>query len=434
METPEHIWLVDHACKVVFGETLKTALGAALPVFTVGEISALAGDFFQSEGELIEKAYSARVFIDKHYQRGNCAGSLCISGEVSNHEAIGLSENYLSYALNNFEHFRHGLNDKNAIKAYLRWHTLAIQQRSLICEAFALHYLTDLFSSGHMRTPRGDSFEHIRYNLNYPQENAEIISGVISKICHDLDNSNGVECIFVPIDKYLQWPSYYPDDVIVYSSEFGLFLGDGHLVSSVRAAWNTSQIKHLTSMICLSIADALYGDSELCAIESKVPPQPHTVVLNYLLKIASRQSDAITAHGITDINRFLRLCLPRPVYNKTTYQGVEVPQCLMYSKQTAASANIHPSVYWRKPGTYNLLGLVNVFIETNNGEISDISIQLKYLHWIYVTMPLCMAVDCHTPVDKMHGYDARIPYMFKFADYKTKYLSVVDHGMMIEEA
>lgn len=89
---------------------------------------------------------------------------------------------YLELAATNWDHF-----GANAISVYQAGHTLALQtaaagscMEAYALEAFACHFLTDLFSSGHLRTPRkalhtGNSF-----------------SDLCSRLMHDEDCYNGL--------------------------------------------------------------------------------------------------------------------------------------------------------------------------------------------------------------------------------------------------
>lgn len=89
---------------------------------------------------------------------------------------------YLKLAATNWDHF-----GANALAAYKAGHTAALQaagqgnwSQAYAMEAFACHFLTDLFSAGHLRTPRkslhtGNSF-----------------SDLCSRLMHDEDCYNGL--------------------------------------------------------------------------------------------------------------------------------------------------------------------------------------------------------------------------------------------------
>jgi hypothetical protein len=101
---------------------------------------------------------------------------------------------YLRYLLRNTNHAQ------DAINAYKAGHYAALSQaasaskdkdieglrKAYFFEAYAQHWLTDLFSAGHLRTPRRilhQSFEHI--SNPWPAD-------LCSKEMHDEDSDNGL--------------------------------------------------------------------------------------------------------------------------------------------------------------------------------------------------------------------------------------------------
>jgi len=62
----------------------------------------------------------------------------------------------------------------------------------LVIEAFAFHYLTDLFSSGHLRTPRGYLREHCQDETVLGQLGPDALGGALSSCMHDEDNILGL--------------------------------------------------------------------------------------------------------------------------------------------------------------------------------------------------------------------------------------------------
>lgn len=89
---------------------------------------------------------------------------------------------YLKLAAVNWDHF-----GASAVAAYQAGHACALQaaiagdyDRAYAMEAFACHYLTDLFSSGHLRTPR----KALHSNNQY--------SDLCSQLMHDEDSYNGL--------------------------------------------------------------------------------------------------------------------------------------------------------------------------------------------------------------------------------------------------
>jgi hypothetical protein len=109
------------------------------------------------------------------------------------------SSRYLQLASRNFDHF-----GPDAVTAYRAGHAEALAaalegfelaknsgaraqafakyERALALNAFADHFLTDLFSSGHLRVPR----------RNADAQHGETTGGIVSKIQHDEDNHWGL--------------------------------------------------------------------------------------------------------------------------------------------------------------------------------------------------------------------------------------------------
>lgn len=101
---------------------------------------------------------------------------------------------YLSLAQYNYDHF-----GENAVKSYVTGHTLALEYASkannaeelkyaYFIEGYADHYLTDLFATGHSRTPR---VEIVSYCANLGQGPASFLT----KLMHDQDGGTGLTLV-----------------------------------------------------------------------------------------------------------------------------------------------------------------------------------------------------------------------------------------------
>lgn len=106
---------------------------------------------------------------------------------------------YVNIANTNFDHF-----GTDAVSAYLAGHTLAQEmavkaksmpdaasraiqlQGAYAMNAFADHFLTDLFAAGHIRTPR-----HALYDLAWTSA-TQAFAGLLAQRMHDEDNKFGV--------------------------------------------------------------------------------------------------------------------------------------------------------------------------------------------------------------------------------------------------
>ncbi len=135
---------------------------------TYGQIVALAGDEFGSLEELMEATRSddGRAMIRAHLERakipGTAAALLPVPSETQVTEA---KSQYVTLAMNNTPHFVAG---GTAVESWLEKHTQAIDlavqsglshddgllDEAYLTEAFGDHFLTDAFSSGHIRVPR----------------------------------------------------------------------------------------------------------------------------------------------------------------------------------------------------------------------------------------------------------------------------------------
>ena len=101
---------------------------------------------------------------------------------------------YLKLAQYNYDHF-----GDNAVKSYLTGHTLALEYASratnveelkyaYFVEGYADHFLTDLFATGHSRTPR---VEIVNYCANLGQGPASFLT----KLMHDQDGTTGLTLV-----------------------------------------------------------------------------------------------------------------------------------------------------------------------------------------------------------------------------------------------
>lgn len=101
---------------------------------------------------------------------------------------------YLKLAQYNYDHF-----GNNAVKSYITGHTLALEYASkatnveglkyaYFIEGYADHFLTDLFATGHSRTPR---VEIVNYCANLGQGPASFLT----KLMHDQDGTTGLTLV-----------------------------------------------------------------------------------------------------------------------------------------------------------------------------------------------------------------------------------------------
>ncbi|MDQ0850563.1 outer membrane protein OmpA-like peptidoglycan-associated protein [Arthrobacter sp. B3I9] len=135
---------------------------------TYGQIVALAGDEFGTLEELMSatKTDEGRAMIRAHLERASIAGTAgpLLPAPTADQRAQAKSQ-YIALAMNNAPHFAGG---GTAVATWLEKHTAAVDlalqsgitrtdglmDQAYLTEAFGDHFLTDAFSSGHIRVPR----------------------------------------------------------------------------------------------------------------------------------------------------------------------------------------------------------------------------------------------------------------------------------------
>ena len=140
---------------------------------TFGDVVALSGDYFDDLSEMTYLSVTAAGRRQLAWARWDC---LHVTGSTAFTEPEPatdpkvkkvVQDRYYRLASMNFSHFSAG--GGTAWQTYTKWHATAVaaafqagvskdSQQWLVAltrEAFADHYLTDSFSAGHIRTPRG---------------------------------------------------------------------------------------------------------------------------------------------------------------------------------------------------------------------------------------------------------------------------------------
>jgi outer membrane protein OmpA-like peptidoglycan-associated protein len=165
-EAEEHLELGD-----VTGELIDLGDGVEL---SFGQIVALAGDEFGTEKALRDaiETTDGRAMIRAHLERAALPmpvrGSLPEPTEAQKDQA---GTEYVTLAMDNSTHFVGG---GTAVESWLDHHFRAVDaamqaglagdramlNSAKLTEAFGAHFLTDAFSSGHIRVPRQDIIDH----------------------------------------------------------------------------------------------------------------------------------------------------------------------------------------------------------------------------------------------------------------------------------
>lgn len=228
--TAEHKSMVDEACKMFLGDQIHVKVRDGVDMFTLGEITSLAGDYYADPGIFRTNAALARKFLNEHVAELESFKSI---SEFSS--AVATNGTYLELATSNYSHFRLGSPTENAPLLCSKYHREARKygdarkEQALVAEGFALHFLTDLFAAGHMRTPRFALTQHLQTSVtpNYSKDNAAIIGGLLAKAQHDRDNEKGLKCSFQSVADFISRQSTQPGE--------GIYFGDGSL-QSVKSA------------------------------------------------------------------------------------------------------------------------------------------------------------------------------------------------------
>jgi hypothetical protein len=174
--------------------TLDIDLGEGTHL-TYGEMVALAGDYFQSIGEVRTLAATPGGQAQLRWARW---WALHIGSEPAVDESVkaAVRDRYYRLAAGNISHFSAGGTARNE---YERVHQEALAAaflagatgdsakwaEAMATEAFSNHYLTDMFSAGHVRTPRA-GIKHW-YTEHYPHSVGSFVSFTAHWITGDLD-------------------------------------------------------------------------------------------------------------------------------------------------------------------------------------------------------------------------------------------------------
>lgn len=252
MESAEHVWIGDQL-SLQFGALTKNAKNHYLHIgpgkqLTYGLIIALAGDLYGVVGELISTAPDPqKAFLDswRSLADGNnneLQAILAIMqqeitaldqaitagvdpsttmyaslGDKLSHlwnGATGGSSvtwvppgRYLRLSAENWDHF-----SATAVAAYMAGHQLAMEQAVLArgfmrdqdalerelglayaMNAYADHFLTDLFSAGHLRTPRKQIYDRLISRSPAILHDVNLgLAGLLVRGMHDEDSRNGL--------------------------------------------------------------------------------------------------------------------------------------------------------------------------------------------------------------------------------------------------
>lgn len=173
--------------------------GTAQQFLTFGDVVSMAGDYFESYFDMKELARTAEGRAELAWARWHCLGlkwqGIAEPAATPARKKV-VTDRYFSLASRNLSHFSAG---GNAVATYTKWHSDAlvdalaagqtgdasVWRRALTKEAFADHFLTDVFSAGHVRTPRADIKQW--YDSNMPGSNDALLRYMARSIFNRLD-------------------------------------------------------------------------------------------------------------------------------------------------------------------------------------------------------------------------------------------------------
>lgn len=178
------------------GATVDLDIGDPAHPLSHGELVALSGDYFASPAEIMNLAASGAGKAQIRCARFDALRS-GDPGTISKETKKQVKDRYYRLAAANFSHFADG---GTAAGSYEEQHRTAMQQAfmagatedatmsttSEVTEAFSQHYLTDMFSAGHIRTPRIDI--KVWYEAHLPGSVDHFISYVSDWITERLDS------------------------------------------------------------------------------------------------------------------------------------------------------------------------------------------------------------------------------------------------------
>ncbi len=167
---------------------------------TYGEMVALAGDFFGSLAEIQALAATPAGQEELRWARWQALHSGS-EPDVSQGAKDRVMDRYYRLAARNISHFSAG---GTARTEYQNYHTQALRQTflaganenlatwgsAITTEAFGNHFLTDMFSAGHVRTPRAAIREW--YQANFPNSVDQFVNYAADTITETMDRNGDI--------------------------------------------------------------------------------------------------------------------------------------------------------------------------------------------------------------------------------------------------
>ena len=226
----EHVAIGEAVELKPFGKNTPLIVRGVTPI-RFQDIVALAGDFYGVPGHAIslpggtdpekterfKKAFETLATADNDEVRRllleighectavkhsglphHCYSSHMMEGH---HATKKIKKDIGELLIDNSDHF-----SKNAEEAYHIGHALAMSvakeagglsnleglKRAYAIDAFACHFLTDLFAAGHIRNQRGELESFLRSQLEFSEGNAKKLAGILTAAQHEKDGNEGL--------------------------------------------------------------------------------------------------------------------------------------------------------------------------------------------------------------------------------------------------
>jgi hypothetical protein len=198
---PEHKAIGDAGSG---GESSSLVYGNPPQPLTFGDVVAMAGDYFETYEQMRDLAATTEGRAELEWARWHALDlkrrgvpePQAVDREATEKIRKNVIDRYLLLAGRNISHFSAG---GTAWQAYSLWHGKAIADaleagqnpdqriwlRALTKEAFGDHFLTDMFSAGHVRTPRAEIRDW--YQRHFPDASDRFISYMAKFIFDRLD-------------------------------------------------------------------------------------------------------------------------------------------------------------------------------------------------------------------------------------------------------
>jgi hypothetical protein len=182
-----------------------------------GQMVALAGDYFIDLKEMHDLAASQNGRDQIRWARWKALGGT--EPAVGDDIKKAVMDRYFTLAANNISHFSAGGTARNSYEEYHRQaldeafraglvlvdaHGRDLWNMALTTEAFGNHYLTDMFSAGHVRTPRADI--KAWYAIRFPNSINMFVTYMATRMKAFLKHKHPIANFFgfVPSEKKLE--------------------------------------------------------------------------------------------------------------------------------------------------------------------------------------------------------------------------------------